>query len=243
MSAKPDCPACEGAGMVRTGEPDGHPPKFRRCECVLREDLLSNAERVLPGLSLSPPVSRSPLADKWGKNVMLHVPERWFRAHLRHVAIRRPPIWAGRVVSDADLITAWLASVALNGKDILDPDAYATSTEYLTLVDLAIPPDLLIVRMGVKAARNVAAPEVLAETIMLRKHAQKPTWLWALPDLPLAPGHIFWSDEVGRAMSDFEHVGGVSDAVLSRPDKPRDTDLVVEPVAALPKKPVRKSLR
>ena len=217
MSARPDCPHCEGAGMVRAGDPDGHPPKFKRCECVLREDILSNAERVMPGLAAAAPVARSPLADKWNQSVMIHAPERWFRSHLRHVAIRRPPIWAGRVVSDADLITAWLASVALNGKDVLDPDAYAMSTEYITLLDLAHPPDLLVIRMGVKAARNVAAPEVLAETIMLRKHAQKPTWIWAVPDLPLAPGHLFWSDEVGRSMSDFIRIGAANDAALASP--------------------------
>lgn len=210
MTAKADCPLCEGVGFLRACDPDGHPPKFKRCECILREDLLANAERVMPGLSLAPPVARSRLADLWKANVILHAPERWFRAHLRHVAIRRPPIWSGRVISDADLITSWLASVALKGGTILDPDSYGVSTQFLTLADLVIPPDLLIIRMGVKAARNVAASEVLCEALMLRIHDSKPTWVWAVPDLPLGPGHLFWSDELGRVLATFKPVGGMT---------------------------------
>jgi hypothetical protein len=231
MSAKHDCPDCEGSGMVRVGEPDGLPPKYKRCECVLREDLLANADRVMPGLSVAPPVSRSPLADKWKSNLMIHAPERWFRSHLRHVAIRRPPIWAGRVVSDADLVTSWLASVALKGDVILDPDSHGVSTQYITLADLVVPPDLLVIRMGVKVARNVAANEVLAEAIMLRKHLQKPTWVWALPDFPLAPGHLFWSDEVGRVMSDFLQIGAANDQALATPESPTEMPIAPKPTS------------
>lgn len=250
MSAKADCPLCEGVGFLRACDPDGHPPKFKRCECVLREDLLANAERVMPGLSLAPPVARSTLADLWKSNVMIHAPERWFRTHLRHVAIRRPPIWSGRVISDADLITSWLASVALKGGTILDPDSYGVSTQFLTLADLVIPPDLLIIRMGVKVARNVAAPEVLCEAIMLRVHDDKPTWIWALPDLPLGPGHLFWSDDVGRALSVFKHIGGASNSAPEKsvsssdnpPENKQDPSVQLHD-SELPPKVKRKSLR
>ena len=240
MSARHDCPHCEGTGMVEFPYPEGerHPPRFMRCECVLREDIIANAERVMPGLVSAPIVKRSPLANAWGENVFITSSEKWFKAHLRFVALRRPPIWAGRVISDADLVTSWLASVALNGKDILDPDAYGVSTQYITLADLVVPPDLLVIRMGVKVARNVAAPEVLSETIMLRKHERRPTWIWATPEQPLSPGHLFWSDDVARCIQDFKRVGASKEETPAPPATQFDTSSLL-PVSSSGKKTLR----
>ena len=183
-----------------------HPPSMTRCDCVLREDLLANAERVMPGLSTAPSVTRSSLAEAWSKNIWVTANSQWFSAHLRHVAVRRPPVWAGRVVSDADLVTSWLASTALKGIEILDADAYEASIKYLTLTDLATPPDLLIIRMGVKVARNVACSEVLAEAINMRLHLKRPTWIWDQPDRPLMEGHLFWSSDVDFSLATFQRV-------------------------------------
>jgi hypothetical protein len=66
-----------------------------------------------------------------------------------------------------------------------------------------VPPDLLVIRMGVKQARNQAACEVLAEALQTRLHEGKPTWLWDEPHHPLNPGHLFWSDAVGRIISAY----------------------------------------
>jgi len=99
-----------------------------------------------------------------------------------------------------------LASIALQGKDILDADAYKVSTKHITIPDLVVPPDLLVIRMGVKVARNSAAAECLGEALNIRYHEGKPTWLWDEPHHPLNPGHLFWSDEVARILSRWEHV-------------------------------------
>jgi hypothetical protein len=188
--------------MVETETTPPHPPRFKRCECVIRLDILQNVERSLTGLSEAPPVPSSPLTELEEENVWVTAGDE-FLAHLRHVAVRKPITWMMKVISDAELTTAWLASIALEGKDILDADAYKISTRYITLVDLVHPPDLLVIRMGVKAARNSAAPEVLQEAIQTRLHEGKPTWLWDEPHHPLNPGHLFWSDSVGRVLSNW----------------------------------------
>lgn len=235
----PECKICGGLGSVEAENLSPHPPSFRRCECALRKDILANVERSLAGLSLSPVIPTTPLLGKHEKN--LHITAGvGFKAHLRHVMIRQPITFSARVASDAELMTAWLASIALAGKDILDPDAYTVSTEFLTLTDLATPADLLIIRMGVKVARNVAASEVLAEAINIRRHENKPTWIWDEPHAPLNPGHLFWSDAVGRLLvTSFEHIND-----LSTPTAPRGPGRAKAPDLSAPRAaPGRKTLR
>ena len=232
MSApNPDCKTCWGTGLVPDEQKPPHPPVHRRCECVLYKDILENVERALAGLSAAPVIKSSPLLGKEEKNVRITAGGK-FQAHLRHVAIRKPVSWNLRVVSDAELVTAWLASIALKGEDIIDADAHLISTKFLTIPDLVVPPDLVVIRMGIKVARNVAASEVLAEAIQTRFHEGKPTWLWEEPHSPLNSGHMFWSDVVGRILRSWEHIPN-----LDSPIRPSPTAAPVE------KKQVRKTLR
>jgi len=201
----PGCPHCDGDGFVLVPREEHlgaqsirHPPTYRRCQCMLHRDILANVEKGMPGLTGAAVLKRpSPLMGQHDKNVWITAPKPWFMAHLRHVAIRRPPTWYFKVISDAEAMTAWLASVAIKGQDILDPDAATVSITHLTLDDLVIPPELLIVRLGVKVARNVATPEVLLEALHLREHKRLPTWIWDTPHEPLEEGHICYSPQVG----------------------------------------------
>jgi hypothetical protein len=238
MSAPdPECPLCGGTGMVRAGSTPPHPPSHRRCECVLHLDILQNAEKAYKGLSKAPVISTSPLLGRDAEDLWVTAGEE-FLAHLRHVAIRKPSTWSLRVVSDAELTTAWLASIALQGKDILDADAYAVSTQFITIPDLVVPPDLLVIRMGVKAARNSAAPEVLAEALQTRTFEGKPTWLWDEPHHPLDTGHIFWSDLVERILRPWKKVDG-----LGKVESATTTSGMPGKRARKAGKPMRKTLR
>ena len=202
----PDCPKCHGDGFLRGDTGGPHPPSYDMCSCVLLRELRANMERAMPGLSHSPVVGSSPLLDRERDNLFVTASDEWFRAHLRHVVVRNPPTWFARVCSDADLVTAWLATVSLQGNQILDPDANAVSLTHATIADLVTPPDLLIVRMGIKAARNAACSEVLVEAINLRDHAGKPTWVWDTPSQRLVPGHLFHSEAVDGVLRRWERV-------------------------------------
>lgn len=214
MSAREDCPHCEGTGTVRAESKPPHPPSYRRCVCVLHSDILSNVERGMKGLSKAAIIPESPLLGYEKKNLRVRADSRTFKRHMRHVAVRMPPTWGFKVTSDAEIVTAWLGSVALKGMDIIDPDAYMVSTSYLSIPDLVMPPGLLIIRMGVKVARNEASPEVLAEAINLRHHAGKPTWIWDEPNHPLQAGHLFWSDAVAGILQGWDQ------EVLTRVPRP-----------------------
>jgi hypothetical protein len=151
-------------------------------------------------------IAASPLWKYTEADLWVTAGQTWFMANLRHIAVRQPPTWFFKVVSDADLMTAWLSSAVLKGKDILDPDVRRVSLTYVTLVDLIIPPQLLVIRLGVKKARNVATPEVLLESLREREHNGLPTWVWDTPRERLAEGHICWSNEVTEYLGTWKHI-------------------------------------
>jgi hypothetical protein len=234
-----NCKHCEGSGTIRETAPEtvlkrgSHPPRFRRCECVLQRDIAANVERGMRKLMEAPKIEESPLIKAIVNDVWVTASKTWFTANLRHIAIRQPPTWYFKVISDADLMTAWLASIALKGKDILDPDAAKVSLTHITIVDLVMPPDLLVIRLGIKQARNVATPEVLLEALRHREHAGLPTWVWDTPREMLDVGHICWSSMVAEYMSTWRHVR-TRDAIPTPTQKP---DVLENPHAAWAENP------
>jgi hypothetical protein len=117
--------------------------------------------------------------------------------------------WDARVIADATLATAWLSTA----KEVRDPDVLVErqkatpSDEYQTLVDLAVPFGLLIIRLGVKAASNKEMPAVLAEAINERDLLGKPTWVIDSPTNPITnPQHKCHSDQVIELLSGMRRI-------------------------------------
>lgn len=189
------CPHCYGLGYVDDGVSPLGIPVTRTCMCQHLRDLTRNLERAWVGLSKAPAIKTSPLVGCEAANLYITATDADLRAHLRHVALRQSPQWSFRVASDADLMTAWLAPVALAGQEIIDPDAYQVSTAKATLVDLIEPPRLLVLRLGVKSARNSAMPEVFLETLRHREHLRGPVWLVDQPQQRLDANHRCFDGE------------------------------------------------
>lgn len=206
MSGKADCKLCHGRGVVPKGTFAVTP-----CECTVLRNLVRNVDRGWKGLINAPNLDgRSPLLDpaNQGDDCWITADRPTFRTHLKHTALRMGPNWKFNVVTDAELITAWLATAGLAGMKMLDPDvmleAAPVSLRKLTLIDMVEPPDTLIVILGVKAARNVAMPEVLLEAITLRHASGKPLWIIDQPNKPFREGHRAWSYEVQDEMGRFD---------------------------------------
>jgi hypothetical protein len=199
-----DCPICGGRGVV-TLKVKG-PPQTRRCDCVLRQALIDNMNRAWFGLSKVKPVKESPLLKHIEQNVWVTGGENALKQHLLSVGLRQKADWYFKVVSDADLITAWLGSMSIKGAEIFDPDVSTVSSRHMNLVDLIEPPELLIIRLGVKKARNQAMGEVLWETLQHRIHINKPVWLVDSNDDPLTPSHICWIEGIQGLLIQLKHI-------------------------------------
>ena len=178
----PDCQHCLGRGVVNMPYDKDHPiARTKQCACVMMREVKRNVERGCPGLLKDMVIKGSDLMGRETDNlwVVSENPSHW-RAHLRYMAIRMGPRWGFSVRSDRDLISAWLSTA----KTVHDADVQGDRVDlskvidrYVDLEGMVMPPDLLILEVGEKVARNDAAPEVVFEAIKMRLYLKKPTWL------------------------------------------------------------------
>lgn len=227
------CKKCGGRGFYDSSSDENPVPQVTRCACTLKKDILRNVEKGWKGLTKADKVASSPLLEKVEDNCHITADDNTLKAHLRFVALRQGPDWFFKVVSDADLIVAWLASATLKGGEIFDPDANKVSTKFLTLVDLIEPPDFLVIKLGVKTANNTAMPRVLLEAINHRTHLGKVTWVVDQPTQRLNENHICYSLEVEHALRSWEQVDvashvveGASSTSKGRAYRPKSTKSV-----------------
>lgn len=245
---EPDCPRCRGRGSVqRTYTPEeikALPPweipstHWDACVCTKARREREALERVWRGYANFQPVARTPLSRYAQKDVLVKSSSSTLRSHLFRVLRDHPNLLRStRVVSDLDLISAWLATAGL---DVLDPEVAGQHRDsedaFLRLVDLVAPPALLVLRLGVKAARNVAVPEVILEALQCRAHRGRPTWVVEDPYLPFTTGAIFWSPQLVAHMAPWVRVEidgtcAIEDCVESldalrpaSPQRPSDPD-------------------
>jgi hypothetical protein len=178
------------------------------CKCVRTRDIYNNLERGWRGLSRSKYrwEGESPLGEYLEDNLWIRAKERVLRQHLRKLGFELGPSWWFNVFSDADLMDAWLSRVG--DEEVYDPDVQqirrtAVSGRFRALVDLVEPPTLLVLRVGVKAARNAAMPEVFLEALQHRSMVDKPTWIADTPGCPLESGHLTFDSRVGIYLEEW----------------------------------------
>lgn len=174
------CPRCFGREVVELETTHYGIPITEPCLCAVARDTYRNLERGWRGITSAPRIPESPLLERISSDLYLTANDPTLRTHLKHIGIKMGRNWSFAVTSDAGLMTAWLASAALKGEKILDFDvaeAASVSLEKFTLLDLVEPPGLLIIRLGVKIAKNIAMADVLLESLTLRDHENKPTWV------------------------------------------------------------------
>jgi len=226
--ANPNCKHCGGYGKLKIPMKN-KPPKERMCECTYIGLMNRKLENTWEGLSSAPPIKESPLVSYIDKKMWLTAEPNWLVTHLRHIVTKQPLAWKVKVITDKELMAAWLATAALAGIDILDKEAFEVTTHKLSIEDLVQPYDLVILRLGVKMARNSAMPEVLMEALALRDHLKKATWVWDQQKRPLVEGHRCWSLEVQDELSRYERVNTVRQNSFSissgapKGQKPRQT--------------------
>lgn len=220
--ANPNCPDCNGRGKIKVPMKN-KPPKERLCQCTYIGQMNRKLENTWQGLSKISPIQESPLLEYIDKRVWLTAEPTWLMSNLRHLVTRQPLEWKVKVITDKELMAAWLATAALAGVDILDKEAFEVTTYKLSIEDLVQPYDLVILRLGVKMARNSAMPEVLMEALALREHLEKATWVWDQPTRSLGEGHRCWSLEVQDELSRYERVKNTRSAAFSTAPKKQRT--------------------
>lgn len=229
------CDKCGDYGFLQQDEGPMGIPQAIPCECRVEKILNQQAEKAWTGLSELPLRQKTSLSKVIEKSAIISADKSALTVNLRTALwLHRKPYRFVKVVSDATLMSAWLSNISLSNSEIYDPD-FQRDIKAGSLEDLAESPDLLIIRLGVKMARNSAMPEVLGEAIELRRHLNKPTWVVCEPDKPLEEGHISWS----RAVE--EMLEGWPILKLSRPVQKSDPENSSEDEASEDKKKTKKT--
>lgn len=193
----PNCNMCFGAGIVYVTT-EG-PPVVQRCKCVRKKDIALRVEEGWKGLLKASNLEEpSPLLSRVADNMWVRASISMFRQHMKYVSIRhlvRNSKWFFVVETDADLMQAWLATAVADKAKIFDPDVKTDrhSLRHLALEDLVMPPDLLVIHLGVKRAANKEMSGVLFESLSMRYNRDKPTWIFDQPHSPFQEGHLAWS--------------------------------------------------
>ena len=205
----PDCALCHGRGAVDHMPFGALVPGIRNCECVLTRDTLLNLDRGWRQLSNSTSIGRTPLLKYVEENLWVTSRPKLFRRHMHKTGFNQGPHWNFRVHSDADLMDAWLSRI--DAEEIIDADVSRirqtrVSHRYPALVDLVEPPGLLVIRLGVKAAKNREMPAVFLEAVQHRLHLAKPTWVVDSPAYRLDDAHIAWNERVDELLDDWPHI-------------------------------------
>lgn len=201
----PDCEYCYGRGFVII---DGNSGK--RCVCAMKRDIIANVRGIWPNVDLLQSArlkSPSPLLSMVKEPLWITSDQETFQKHLRYVALRQGPHWHCRVRNDTDIMSAWFANAKAKSIEIFDTDVVEARAKDLELMDLAEGPDLLILWLGIKRARNVATPEALMEVMSIRDMQNKPTWVVDQPNfLVTEEAHRCNSPEVLTHLRGYERV-------------------------------------
>ena len=186
--------------------PHALPGTTRFCGCVHRRDLMDNLIRGWKPLSKVTSAENSPLIGKHRQNVWLRASLPDLKRHIRAVAVKQAPRWRFKVITDTDLMTTWLYSA----NEVYDADVnqarVRAENNSSRITDLVEPWELLIIRLGVKAARNNATAEVFLEGLLHREQIDRPTWVVDSSAWPLREGHLAWDVRVQEHMDEFEFI-------------------------------------
>lgn len=208
------CQSCGGSGYIQ--QPNRKVPAVVRCKCQTVQLLQTALDAGWHGLTqVTGLAETSPLEALVDQDTWVTADLETMRQHVRRTAIRRwshgfqaGKSWRFLVVTDSELMSSWLQNLVRDGETVWDPDVVGLHQSFNALASIALPPDLLIVRMGVKAAPNRAMPDVLLEALLERQHMGKPTWIWDQLNNPLTDGHRCHS------LSLMDHVKGYQRVTL-----------------------------
>jgi len=209
-NGNPDCKKCRGRGVVpipKKERPDhAVGEQVQACVCTFVQATLINMEQGWRGLSKGQSAEESPLRGRECENLWVTASAPDLKAHVRHVAARMGPNWPFKLLTDADLMDAWLSK----DLDVYDADVslirQMDASKFDSLMSASEYPDLMILKLGVKAARNSAMPEVLLEVLYRRLHLEKATWIVDNYAYPLSAEHISYDGLVGEVLSDWPHI-------------------------------------
>lgn len=217
----PSCTRCEGSGVVPVSR-----LTVATCECVREVERRQELDRISPGLAELTAAPTSILTGKVRQDLRVRADRAVLLAHLARALQDEDPLPTVRIASDLDLASAWLANVSrIRDEEVAERLASRDDLDrFGRLVDLVAPPALLILRVGVKAARMEGLAELVLEAVQTRQARGRPTWIVDTDPKPLAPGHLAHSAELAELTAEWPAL-----RIRSAQERGEETDQAAEP--------------
>lgn len=201
----PACSRCRGVGDVQIEGVWVH------CVCVAR---LSKVQRVR---ACWPPdvlraagrneVRQSALDGRLGENLRIRAERSVLVSHLARAVVAAGRIELVRIASDADLVDAWLANVGGIRDDEAAGHRGEQEARYRNVSDLVAPPKLLVLYVGVRAARLADLPDLILEAIQVRQQRGLATWVVDTVDRPMGEGRCpAWREDLAAQLAGWPTV-------------------------------------
>lgn len=199
-----DCPRCGGTGYLQPEEGDPEYERLRekygkyawayrterRCICTKRKQF---RQKVGEEIYQADAPDSSPLADHVDDNVFLTADRCDFLPHLKYTLAQEGLAFFFRQTNDAELRDVFLTND--------DEAPYASPSQ------LAEPPDLLIISLGVLSYDNKAMGGYLLEIIRMRDHRGDPTWVVNPHNRPYQQGHFCYDPQTEQYLNrNFKHI-------------------------------------
>ena len=253
------CPTCNGVGFLYYEETD----VSELCNCKIAAMMIHHLGK---NIAKAPTILESPLLklpaksgdpfvlDRTKDNLLIKCVWTDLLSHLKLCLWSKGLNFRFQIVTDERIKSVYVGNEAYKSRSKASREDLVTHNSIADLVmgDYA----LVLIRLGFNCHKNIAAPGVVKEALMMREAAGKPTWIIEEPlSSPFVYGHFTWSEDLQvyidqnfttidmlRSGDNRRHeqrgykgaeevIGGVDDVGMSRPP-PRATrprEVVQEP--------------
>lgn len=212
--ADPNCPRCSGTGDIEVPFPQVKLPAGVKlfdmasdaCPCTVAVRRRQQLDKISPGLSMLAPAADSILAGRLRHDLRVRADRPVLLAHLAR-ALQGGPVPSIRIVTDLDVASTWVANAKqVRDSEVADHRDREEVDGFSRIVDLAAPPQLLVLLLGVKTAEMRGLGGVVQEVVQCRAQRGKPTWVVDSDSRPYGPASAAWSADLGDLFSTWPGV-------------------------------------
>jgi hypothetical protein len=194
------CPTCKGVGFLYHEETD----VSELCNCKIAEMMISHLGK---NIARAPTILESPLfklplksgdpvvLDRTKDNLFIRCVWLDLLSHLKLCLWSKGLNFRFHIVTDERIKSVYVGNEAYKARSKVSRDDLVTNN---SIADLVMGDySLVLIRLGFNGHKNIAAPGVVKEALMMRDAAGKPTWIIEEPlSSSFQYGHFTWSEDL-----------------------------------------------
>jgi hypothetical protein len=168
---------------------------MKPCVCALIDQFRS---RVGPDIFNAATLKATPFKDWTKTNLYIEGARFDMLPHLKNALWYAGTEFFFRQITDNQLLDAWLSKEKSHAE---------TFKGFTSLRDAVEDPELLLLQIGILSYANRAMPGIFLETLKMRDHHNRATWILTPRHMPFQEGHLCYSVEGEQYMKHMGYMG------------------------------------